>query len=117
MAELDPDLVGMVANRARYQRIKTLLQAMGIKGSDAASFYATGDMVTEWLAYMPPEMRKLLRFSSMLAIHRHMSRTSTIRGVLAFDQESIAEWKCMQTAVVQSRLVPTYYSRQGQQDD
>lgn len=95
MVDFEIELNAMVANRAKYQRVKKLAHAMGGRGTDPAAFYATGDLVTEWLAAMPHEMRMLVRLAPMLALHRHMTRTQTIRGVLAFDAESIVEWKEM----------------------
>ncbi len=95
MVTLEAELAAMVKQSARYQRVKSLAHAMGGRGSDPAAFYATGDIIVEWLATMTPAMRLIVRSSSMLDLHRHMTNTHSIRGVLAFDHGSIVEWKQM----------------------
>ncbi len=56
-------------------------------------------------------MRKILRDASMLQIHRHMTGSASIRGVLAFDPESIEEWNRMQAAAARprARLIKQIY--------
>jgi len=80
---------------AKTKKIKALAAAMDGKDVDHSLFIGVDDPVVNWLSAMTKEMRVKVRLASAIAIEDHMRGRHAIRGVLAFDRESVAEFNAI----------------------
>jgi hypothetical protein len=77
----------------KTKRIKRLAAAMDAPDIDASLFVGVDDPVVTWLAAMDPPMRSLVANAGAMQLEDHMKGRHPIRGLLAFDRESVAAWK------------------------